>query len=192
MGTHGLRAAVARVRGGEPRHRLFDLCAVSLGLLAMLAGCSSSASLPGDASPPPVVGTGYGTAINTASPSYGPGPSGLLVDLLGSKPAPTPAAGPSPPGIYTLDGYMLAAQMPVAPPPSNNPTSLRPPLVSDMGYGTAINPPSPAPPRAAPPPAVVGTGYGTAINTASPSYGPGPSGLLVDLFGSKPAPAGAQ
>jgi hypothetical protein len=201
MGTHGPRGGV---RGGGPRIRFFHLYVASFGLLPMLGGCSSSPSLPGATTQPVVVGTGYGTAINPPSPPDGSGPSGLLVDLMGSKPVPRPpAAAPSQPGTYTLDGYMLAAQMPAAPPPlnnpialtappSNNPTTRTPPLVSDTVYGTAINTPSPppSPPAAAPPPPVVGTGYGTAINTASPSYGPGPSGLLVDLFGSKPAPSG--
>jgi hypothetical protein len=198
MGTHGPRAGV---RGGGPRIRFFHLCVAFFGLLPMLGGCSSSSSLPGATTQPAVVGTGYGTAINDPSPPDGSGPSGLLVDLMGSKPAPRPpAAAPSQPG--TLDGYVLAAQMPAAPPPlnnptaltppsSNNPTNLRPPLVSDTVYGTAINTPSPSPPAAAPPPPVVGTGYGTAINTPSPPDGSGPSGFLVDLFGSKPAPSGA-
>ncbi len=207
MGTHGLRAGM---RGGGPRQRFFNVCAASLGLLAILAGCSSSPSSPAATTQPPVVGTGYGTAINDPSPPDGSGPSGLLVDLMGSKPAPRPpAAAPSQPG--TLDGYVLAAQMPaVAPPlnnptaltpaPSNNPTNLRPPLVSDTvygaatnapAYGAAINTPAASPLGAPTKPAVVGTGYGTAIATPSPPDGSGPSGLLVDLFGSKPAPAGA-
>jgi hypothetical protein len=209
MGTYGPQAGV---RGGGPHIRLFRLCVACFGLLPMLGGCSSSSSLPGAATQPAVVGVGYGTAINDPSPPDGSGPSGLLVDLMGPKPAPgsLPAA-PSQPGASTLDGYVLAAQMPaVAPPsnnptaltpaPSNNPTNLRPPLVSDTVYGAATNAPAygaatntpAASPLGAPTkPAVVGTGYGTAINTPSPPDGSGPSGLLVDLFGSKPAPAGA-
>jgi hypothetical protein len=207
MGTHGPWAGV---RGGGPRHRLFHLCVAAFGLLPMLGGCSSSSSLPAATTQPAVVGTGYGTALNDPSPPDGSAPSGLLVDLMGSKPAPRPpAAAPSQPG--TLDGYVLAAQMPAAasplnnpaaptPPPSNNPTNLRPPLVSDTvygavvnapAYGAAINTPAASPLGAPTKPAVVGTGYGTAINTPSPPDGSGPSGLLVDLFGSKPAPSGA-
>jgi hypothetical protein len=217
MATHGPRAGA---RGAGPRIGFFHLCVVSLGLLPVLGACSSSSSPLGAATQPAVVGVGYGTAINDPSPPDGSGPSGLLVDLMGPKPAPRPpAAAPSQQG--TLDGYVLAAQMPAAaqrlnnpaalpPAASNNPTNLRPPLVSDTVYGAATNPPaygaaSNAPaygpatntPAASPlgaptKPAVVGTGYGTAITTPSPPDGSGPSGLLVDLFGSKPAPAGGQ
>jgi hypothetical protein len=207
MGTHGSRAGV---RGGGRRIRFVHLCVASFGLLPMLGGCSSSSSPLGAATQPAVVGVGYGTAINDPSPPDGSGPSGLLVDLMGPKPAPRSlAAAPSQPGASTLDGYVLAAQMPaVAPPlnnpaaltsaPSNSPTNLRPPLVSDTVYGAATTAPAygaatntpPASPLGAPTkPAVVGTGYGTAISTPSPPDGSGPSGFLVDLFGSKPAPA---
>jgi hypothetical protein len=210
MGTHGPRADVT---GGGPRIRLFHLCVASFGLLPLLGGCSSSSSPLGAATQPAVVGVGYGTAINDPSPPDGSGPSGLLVDLMGPKPAPRALAAAAPQqNTSTLDGYVLAAQMPAVAPPlnnpaaltpasSNNPTNLRPPLVSDTvygaatpapAYGVATSAPAASPLGAPTKPAVVGTGYGTAITTPSPPDGSGPSGLLVDLFGSKPAPAGAQ
>jgi hypothetical protein len=207
MGTHGRRAGM---RSGGSRSGFFNLCVASFGLLTILGACSSSSSIPGATTQPAVVGTGYGTAINDPSPPDGSGPSGLLVDLMGSKPAPRPPAA-APSQLGTLDGYVLAAQMPavaptlnnptaLTPAPSNNPTNLRPPLVSDTvhgaasnapAYGAATNAPAASPLGAPTKPAVVGTGYGTAISTPSPPDGSGPSGLLVDLFGSKPAPSGA-
>jgi hypothetical protein len=74
------------------------------------------------------------------------------------------AAAPSPPGTYTPD-----AQTAATPPPSNTPTTWTPPAVVGTGYSSAA----------------------AAIITPSPSDGSAPSGLLVDLFGSKPAPSAA-
>src|ERR1700761_4956415 len=119
MGTQGLRAGV---KGGGSRIRFFHVCVAAFGLLPLLGGCSSSSSPVGVATQPAVVGTGYGTAINDPSPPDGSGPSGLLVDLMGPKPAPRAlAAAPSQPSSATLDGYVLAAQMPAVAPPLNNP-----------------------------------------------------------------------
>jgi hypothetical protein len=132
---------------------------------AQTAVAPPPSSTPTTTALPAVVGTGYGSAaavISSPSPSVGSEPSGLLVDLFDPKPAATPAAAAaSPPSTSTSN-----AQTAVAPPSSSTPTTW------------AL-------------PAVVGTGYGSAaavISAPSPSDGSEPSGLLVSLFGSQPAP----